>query len=158
MNEHWRLSLLCLLAMMAVLGSGCATGPDRSAGTSADPREAEISRVLRRQAEAWNRGDLGAFMADYHPDVVFLSGGTVTRGRDDTLARYRQRYATKEDMGMLAFSKLEFTLLSRNVMLVIGEWSLDRAPEPIGGNFSLVFARSLGPWKIIHDHTSRGDG
>ena len=66
----------------------------------------------------------------------------------DTLTTARER------MGKLVFARLEVTALSNEAALVLGRWHLEREPEPIGGNFSLVFRRIDDRWLIVHDHTS----
>ena len=111
--------------------------------------------MLEQQAQAWNAGDIDAFMAPYwhSPDLTFSSGGKVTRGWQATLDRYHQRYPTREAMGRLTFSDIEVTQPGPNVALVLGRWRLERA-EPIGGGFSLVLRKDGGHWVIIHDHTS----
>jgi beta-aspartyl-peptidase (threonine type) len=42
----------------------------------------DVRAVWTTQVEAWNRGDLDAFMAGYwkSSDLVFFSNGTETRG------------------------------------------------------------------------------
>ena len=116
----------------------------------------EIASLLDRQAAAWNAGDIESFMRPYwqSPELTFSSGGAVTRGWGSTLANYRKRYPTREAMGTLAFSDLEFQSLGGDAMLVLGRWRLMR-DDPIGGAFSLVWRRIDGSWVIVHDHTSR---
>ncbi|MFO0013159.1 MAG: YybH family protein [Planctomycetota bacterium] len=111
--------------------------------------------ILNRQAEAWNRGDIEAFMGAYwkSPELTFSSGGETTRGWDDTLARYRKRYPDTAAMGKLAFSALETQMLGRDAALTLGRWELKRQ-EPARGNFSLVWRKVDGTWRIIHDHSS----
>jgi beta-aspartyl-peptidase (threonine type) len=117
-----------------------------------------IKMMLDHQATAWNRGDIDAFMSAYwrSPDLTFASGGDVTRGFDETLQRYRNKYPTPEAMGRLTFSDLEIQMLGRDRAMVLGRWHLDRK-EPVGGLFTLVMRRERGRWIIMHDHTSRAD-
>ncbi len=64
--------------------------------------------VLAQQEQAWNRGDLEGYMQGYwkSPDLMFYSGGTVTRGWEATLERYRRRYkAEGKEMGRLDFTE-----------------------------------------------------
>ena len=109
------------------------------------------------QVDAWNRGDVDAFMEHYwkSDDLTFSSGGQTTRGWQATLDGYRKRYPTREKMGRLTLDGLEITPLGDAAALVLGEWKLDRASEPIGGNFTLVLRKIDGRWVIVHDHTSR---
>lgn len=117
---------------------------------------ATIRILLNRQAQAWNRGDVEAFMEAYDrsPDLTFSSGGRVTRGWQSTLDNYRRRYPTRKTMGRLTFSDLEITELGREAAMVLGRWHLDR-DESVGGAFTLILRRKAGRWVIIHDHTSR---
>jgi beta-aspartyl-peptidase (threonine type) len=117
----------------------------------------EIKAVFRAQVDAWNRGDVDAFMEHYwkSDELTFSSRGRTTRGWQATLDGYRKRYPTREKMGRLTLDGLEITPLEGVAALVLGEWKLDRASEPIGGNFTLVLRKIDGRWVIVHDHTSR---
>jgi beta-aspartyl-peptidase (threonine type) len=126
---------------------------------SADDPSADIKAVLTNQAEAWNRGDIDAFMQHYwkSDELTFSSGGQTTRGWKSTKENYQRRYPTRERMGQLTFSQLEITPLGDSAALVLGRWRLAREESPVGGNFSLVLRMIDGKWVIIHDHTSRAD-
>jgi beta-aspartyl-peptidase (threonine type) len=89
--------------------------------------------------------------------LTFSSGGNVTRAWDKTLDRYRQRYGDKESMGSLTFSELEVTELGGEAALMLGRWQLLVRGEKMGGNFTLVWRKIEGEWKIIHDHTSSSE-
>lgn len=53
------------------------------------PPATDISTLAQRQLDAYNAGDLDAFVACYHPDVVVWEDGEVSvRGR----AAFRERY------------------------------------------------------------------
>ena len=116
----------------------------------------EIEAVLGHQRDAWNRGDLVAFMDAYvHDDtLIFTSAGKVRRGWAQTLERYRARYGDAGAMGKLTFWDLETTVLADGVALVLGRWRLHDTPEAGEGVFSLVFVRVDHDWQILHDHTS----
>jgi len=133
---------------------GDATPPARE---QADAIRTAVEQVLRTQQQAWNRGDVDAFVDHYwhSPDVTFSASGATTRGWEATANRYRERYLTRERMGQLAFDQLEVTPLSADAALVLGQWRLDRDNEPVSGNFTLVLRRLDGRWVIVHDHTSR---
>jgi L-asparaginase / beta-aspartyl-peptidase len=125
----------------------------------AEDAAGEIRAVLTQQAEAWNRGDIDAFMEHYwkSDELTFSSGGQTTRGWKSTKENYQRRYPTREKMGRLTFSQLEITPLGNEAALVLGQWRLERE-EPVAGNFSVVFRKIDGRWVIIHDHTSREEG
>lgn len=116
----------------------------------------DIPEVLLLQVDAWNRGDLDGFMAGYvnSPDLTFRSGGTVTRGYDETLARYRKRYqAPGAEMGRLQFSELHIAPFRRTAY-VTGRWTLDRTADTPTGLFTLRMELTADGWKIVDDHTS----
>jgi beta-aspartyl-peptidase (threonine type) len=141
----------------ATIVSNTPTDEKKIAPSEDDAVRAAVESVLRIQEEAWNRGDLDAFVEHYwkSDDLTFSSGGKTTRGWKDTLNRYRKRYPTPEKMGRVKFGGLEITQLSDSAALVLGQWSVERESEPLSGNFSLVFRKLDGRWVIIHDHTSR---
>lgn len=124
----------------------------------ADP-EADVRAVLDKQVQAWNRGDIEAFMTTYldSPQLTFTGKDSVTRGYRPVLERYRQRYASREAMGTLRFSELEVRMLGPDAALVLGKFELTRTAAGGGdasGRFSLVLRKTAAGWRIIHDHTS----
>jgi uncharacterized protein (TIGR02246 family) len=119
--------------------------------------KSEIAAVLASQVEAWNRGDIPTFVNSYADNCIFVGKQHVLTGRAQLLARYQKSYPTPEAMGKLTFTNLVVTLLDAQVATVTADWHLDRATAgggPVGGNFSLVFHRQKGVWKIALDHTS----
>ena len=119
--------------------------------------EARILGVLKVQANAWNRGDVTAFMDHYwrSPELTFSSDGHTLHGWDATLERFRRRYPDRAAMGSLRFGDLQITRLAPDAALVLGRWHLAREAGDVGGSFSLVLQRIAGRWLIRHDHTSR---
>ncbi|MGA0059601.1 MAG: DUF4440 domain-containing protein, partial [Planctomycetota bacterium] len=55
-------------------------------------RDVDVQGMLDVQASAWNRGDLVAFMEPYWDSdaLTFVGSSGVTRGYDETLARYQK--------------------------------------------------------------------
>ena len=117
---------------------------------------AEIQSVFTAQQDAWNRGDIDAFMNGYaqSASTVFVSGDEVTRGWDTVRERYRRKYSDRTKMGTLTFSEIEVTPLSADSAVVLGRWKLQRANDQPHGRFTLVFKRLPEGWRIILDHTS----
>jgi beta-aspartyl-peptidase (threonine type) len=138
-------------ALLIVLTAARFAAPDAAAET-----RAAIQAVLTQQADAWNKGDIAAFMEHYwkSDELTFSSGGQTTRGWQATKDNYLKRYPTREQMGQLTFSQLEITPLEPAAALVLGRWQLARE-SPVGGNFTLVLRKLDGRWLIVHDHTSR---
>ena len=116
----------------------------------------EIRRVMDAQVAAWNAGDIDAFMRGYwnSPELVFVSGDSVTKGWQPTIERYKKRYDSRAKMGTLTFSDLEIEVLSKDAAKVLGSWSLAREADNPKGKFTLIFRRFKDGWRIVHDHTS----
>jgi ketosteroid isomerase-like protein len=116
----------------------------------------EIRAALKMQQDAWNRGDIDAFMQGYwrSEQTVFVSGDEVTRGWQKVLDRYKKKYSDRAKMGTLTFSNLEITPLRNDSAVVLGSWKLNRANDQPHGRFTLIFRRFPEGWRIVHDHTS----
>jgi len=138
-----------LPAIVALLAVACAT----------TPAPGELTAVLRAQQEAWNDGDLDAFVERGYwrsEGLTFFSGGTVTRGYASLVERYHRRYQSDgAAMGKLTFSDLEPLPLSPESAALRGRWRLEFADsQPVGGLFTLLLRKIDGRWLVVHDHTS----
>jgi beta-aspartyl-peptidase (threonine type) len=145
---------LASLAAVGVLAFGYGR---RAQGPAKEEREvAAVRAVLEAQQAAWNRGDIESFMDGYAREeaITFLSGGTLTRGWQTVFDRYKSRYDSPAKMGKLTFSELEFKPLSEFYMMATGRWQLAREADAPRGRFTLIFRRTTGGWRIVHDHTS----
>jgi beta-aspartyl-peptidase (threonine type) len=143
-------------AAQAILKSAQAKAATLQEGAAPADVQGEILAVLDAQRALWNAGDIAGFMEHYwkSDELTFSSGGTTTRGWQATLDRYKSKYPTAEKMGALEFSELEVFPQATTSALVLGKWRLAREPDPVGGNFSIVFRKIEGRWLIVHDHTS----
>lgn len=141
-------TLITCNILLAVLVSAAPEQPSNSV--------AEIQSVLTAQQDAWNRGDIDAFMNGYarSTSTVFVSGDEVTRGWETVRDRYREKYSDHAKMGTLTFSDVEVTMLSPEAAAVLGRWKLKRANDEPHGRFTLIFKRFPEGWRIIHDQTS----
>jgi len=144
-------TVLRYFLVAAILGS-----TSLSAQSSRPDITLEISAVLKMQQDAWNRGDIDAFMNGYSrsDETLFVSGDDVTRGWQKVLDRYKKKYSDRAKMGTLMFSNLEITPLSNDSAVALGSWKLNRANDQPHGRFTLIFRRFPEGWRIVHDHTS----
>src|SRR5262245_1901198 len=147
--------LVFLVCGYLYLAAQSVTGIGKTQTAASDPSN-EIRAVLTAQQQAWNRGDIAAFLEGYwnSPELTFAGSDGIVRGYDGVLERYRKGYPDQAHMGELEFSQLEFHALGADSALVLGHWHLKRAAGDAGGVFSLVFHRFPVGWRIIHDHTS----
>lgn len=145
-----KVAVFSMFLVMGAAGVGYA-------GDAEPGMEAEIIDLLDNQVRDWNRGELEGFMAGYweSDDLVFTSGGRVTRGWATTLGQYRETYGGgKESMGTLSFEEVEVFSLGPEAAWVLGRWQLEREGKSSGGVFTLVLRNISGRWRIVHDHTS----
>lgn len=121
--------------------------------------EKEITRILAKQKISWNKGDLESFMSYYwkSDSFTFQSGGNRLQGWESLRKRYEKNYAG-ENMGKLNFTELDIKVLSKSVVLVLGRWEVQIKDSLKGGLFTLIIQHKPEGWRIIHDHTSSGDG
>ena len=153
MNRRYR-SISTSASLAAILFFFVALNLSAQQGGPQD--QGEIRKILDAQQNAWNQGNVDAFLEGYwhSPDLTFSGSGGIARGWDGVLARYKKNYPDRATMGQLDFSSLEFRFLGKDAALVLGHWHLARAQGDIGGVFSLVWQRFPEGWRIIHDHTS----
>lgn len=122
----------------------------------AETADAEIRAVLQAQQEAWNHGDIDAFMNGYarSASTVFVSEDSVRRGWETVCDRYKQKYSNRAEIGKLSFSDLEISVLCPDAAVVLGHWELQRGNDHPQGRFTLILKRLPEGWRIVHDHTS----
>ncbi|MDP2340449.1 MAG: nuclear transport factor 2 family protein [Deltaproteobacteria bacterium] len=136
-----------VVAAAAVTLSGSAAGGPAVVG----PLE-EVKARLDAQRDAWNRGDLEAFCADYSDDCVFLSPSGVSRGRAEVLARYVKKYGgAKETMGTLSFEFVDDEASPEIVSLAM-RWKLVFTGKPEASGLTLIVWHKIkGQWKLAQD-------
>jgi ketosteroid isomerase-like protein len=148
------LAIFVACGYLYLMAQATPAAPKTQAATG-DPSN-EIRAVLTAQQQAWNRGDIPAFLEGYwnSPELTFAGSDGFVRGYGGLLQRYRKSYPDKAHMGELEFSQLEIRALGSDSALVLGRWHLKRTVGDAGGVFSLIFHKFPVGWRIIHDHTS----
>ena len=118
--------------------------------------EKEILGILDRQTQAWNRGDLEAFMKGYweNDSLMYIGKGGVTYGYASTLNSYKKNYGDTARMGKLKFDILHVKSMGPDHYFVVGKWFLTRSAGNVGGHYTLIFKKIKGEWVIISDHSS----
>jgi len=121
--------------------------------------EAAILLVLHAQRDAWNAGDIDAFMARGYwesDELLFISGESEHKGYDAVLKRYRERYTEGgAEMGQLSFTDLLVTEVDGAEATATGRWDLDfERAEDIGGHFTLGLRLLPEGWRIVRDETT----
>jgi hypothetical protein len=141
---------IALLAISAVLSNlGC----NRVQNNVVD--KAPIDSLMHLQQEAWNRGDIDGFMQWYwkSDSLCFISPNGITRGWNQTLARYKKSYPDQSTMGNLLFKNESTNWLSDSAAFTVGKWTLFRTRDTLSGHYSLLWKQLHGNWVIVVDHT-----
>lgn len=160
-----------LLAMVLTLAAITTTAqtttpvtPEATASSAQNTKNAAVDAeqairtVLDQQVAAWNHGDLKGYMSGYwnSPELTFFSGGTITKGWEPTLKRYRQRYQSGgREMGKLDFTYTTIDVLGPEAAVARGRWhlSMKNGQQP-KGLFTVIFRKFPEGWRIVHDHSS----
>lgn len=117
---------------------------------------AAIYSIMDQQVECWNKGDLDCFMEGYWPSdsLMFIGGSGVVYGYDNTLQRYQRTYPDRAAMGQLTFNIVTLDRLASDAYYMVGQWTLARKDDELGGHFTLLFRKIDGRWVIVKDHSS----
>ena len=118
----------------------------------------QVRQVIAQQQDAWNRGDLEAFMSGYwnSPELTFFSGAHVSKGWQAALDRYKKSYQSPgHEMGKLEFANLRIEMLGSDAAFVRGEFHLTMSDgKTPHGLFTLIFKKFPEGWKIVHDQSA----
>ena len=151
-SSPWVRPLVWIAAVAAMCLPLLASSEDTTGGYDRE----QIRQLVVEQQDAWNRGDLNAFVSGYDEsdEIVLASGSQVTRGRQLAIDGYRERYGNPEEMGLLRSSIHQIDLLGQDHAKVVGDWQLTRQDDVTRGLFTLVLTRRPDGWRVIHDHNS----
>lgn len=142
----------------AALALACAQ-PAQRPEPNIDPGRlsGSLHQQFLRSAQAWNRGDLDAFMSDYAPDSLptIVDNGHVQRGFDFIRRRYAPSFAPGARRDSLRFEEFNVRPLSDGFALVTARYVLyANGRTSSSGPFTLLMQQRPEGWKILHDHTS----
>lgn len=114
---------------------------------------AAIKSIIKLQEKAWSENDIEGFMDGYwnSDELVFFSGGNLTKGWQTTLANYIKKYPTQKETGILNFEIANITQINADAYWVMGSYFLSRDAGDANGTFMIVFKRINGEWRIVGD-------
>src|SRR6478672_8201981 len=77
-----------------------------------------VKALMTAQESSWNNGDLDAFMNSYwkSDSLKFIGSKGITYGWQHTLDNYKRSYPSKKEMGVLKFTIIEATELSKEAV------------------------------------------
>lgn len=120
----------------------------------ATPTEGELDTVLSAQVEAWNKGDLTAYLSFYKDardtQAMFTS---PIRGLAGIRNAYLLNFPNAEAMGTIDESEIAVRPLGEKFALVTGVYHLARNKKAGGtadGLFTDIFEKTPRGWKIVY--------
>ena len=118
--------------------------------------ESAIRKVFEEGCAAWNRGDLDGYLASYWDSekTLWISGGSLTRGKAAIASAYRRRFSMGQQMGKLSVAELEIDVLTPDDAIAFGRWLLDLEGTLSQGFFTVQLRKIEGTWLFVCDHAS----
>jgi uncharacterized protein (TIGR02246 family) len=143
--------LLCALVSSAFSAQSAAPQP-----SSWKANEQQIRAATAASADAWNRGDLKGHLALYAEDVTFMTRSGPRPGVAPIEESFSKKYFQDgKPKQHLSFEDVAVRPLGRDAALETGRYVLTGGGEPDQtGWFTLVWLRTAGGWKVVHDHSS----
>jgi uncharacterized protein (TIGR02246 family) len=124
--------------------------------TESKKNEFAIRKVFEAGCAAWNRGDLDGYLASYWDSnkTIWVSSGSLRRGRKAIVAAYKARFSTPQQMGKLALAELEIDVLTTTDAIAFGRWILVVDNKKAKGFFTVQLRKIEGTWFFVSDHSS----
>ncbi len=118
--------------------------------------ELAIKQMLKQQENAWNSGNLNAFMNGYwqSDSLLFIGKSGPKYGYNTTLENYKKGYPDTSYMGKFTSTIISMQKLSVEYYFVVGKWHLKRTVGDISGHYTLLLRKINGKWVIVADHSS----
>lgn len=143
---------------LAALSVGC-TQPAPRPEPNIDPGRltGSLETQFLRAAQAWNRGDLDAFMSDYAPGSLptYVTGGHVVQGFDQIRSHYAPAFEPGARRDSLRFEEFKIRPIADRFALVTARYILySNGRTSASGPFTVLLEQRPEGWKILHDHSS----
>ena len=154
MKTILRFALALAAVALCIVATGCGSASQQVTDDAkvAPFDENVVLGVLQEGAAAWSRGDLDTFVSVYSDDCLFITPSGLTRGRQEVLDRYRERYPDRQAMGTLQLEVLETRPAAPDGVAVAARWVLSYPDRPASSGHTLViFRRLAGVWQIVQD-------
>jgi len=125
---------------------------------TATPQQLAVVKIILQQQNAWNKGDLDAYLSHYKdaPDTQAVLANLV-RGVDSIRSAYKQNFPNKDSMGTIEDTDIEVKPLGDNYALATGKYHLNRSKKSGGaveGTFMELFEKTQAGWQIIFSQST----
>lgn len=162
LNDNMFLNTSKLYLIVSTLLSVLMTAQGMTFSSSRDV-SSEIKECFDKWTYAWNEGNIEGYLDGYvdSPIARYVSGKTVTRGKDNIARMFKERGAR----GNLSLISFESCCVSEHDAICFGQYRLiqyttvadnneDSLEETQEGCFTVHVRRVQHSWKIISDHSS----
>ena len=151
----------CTLALLGLLALCPEPGVAQKKADqlyTASREQLDVTKVLLAQENAWNKGDLDAYISYYKDssDTEAILNGSV-RGFPAIRSSYHASFPTRESMGGLEQSLVEVHELGPDFAYVRGHYRLARTRKNGGdaeGSFTYILEKTEAGWKLIFSETT----
>jgi len=125
---------------------------------TATRQQLDVVKVILAQQNAWNNGDLDAYLSHYKnaPDTQAVLANLV-RGIDAIRGAYKQNFPNKDSMGTIEDTDIDVRALGDNYALATGKYHLNRPKKSGGaieGSFMELFEKTPNGWQIIFSQST----
>jgi len=152
MNTFLRSALALVVLSLAAAGCGTASQQVVDEAAVGPFDENVVLGILQEGAAAWTRGDIETFVSVYADDCLFVTPSGLTRGRQQVLDRYRERYPDRQAMGTLDLEVIDTRPAPPGGLAVAARWVLSYPDRPASSGHTLVIFRRIdGVWQIVQD-------
>jgi uncharacterized protein (TIGR02246 family) len=144
------LVLTTLLASCASIQSGARV----SSASDADFAR-EITAVSQACAEAWNRGDLHAYLAPYSHDVVVVYKSGPEKGRTLLEARLRkaQRWDGQRPRNLARIGYSEASRIGDDHALQTAQVIIQESTGEVQLWITSILMKNAGSWVVVHEQS-----
>jgi uncharacterized protein (TIGR02246 family) len=120
---------------------------------TATHEQLDVTKVVLAQQEAWNKGDLDAYVSHYKDgaDTEAVLNGPVL-GLTNIRSAYHINFPNRESMGTIEDSEVTVRELGPSFALATGKYHLERSKKGGGeavGTFTQIFEKTAAGWQII---------
>jgi uncharacterized protein (TIGR02246 family) len=150
--------LISITFALAVCAAAAATAQNTDPLFTATREQLDVAKVVLEQQDAWNKGDLDAYLSHYKdaPDTQAVLA-TLVRGIDNIRSAFKANFPNKDSMGTIEDSEVEVRAMGDNFALATGKYHLTRSRKAggeISGTFTELFEKTPAGWKIIFSEST----
>ena len=148
-----RCSVALLGLMLTLMAGRVATAQANGQLYTATRQQLDVTKVVLAQENAWNKGDLEAYLSFYKQsdEVEAILNGPI-HGFPAIRKAFQTSFPSRSAMGLLEQSNVEVRELGPNFALALGHYKLNRARKDGGeaeGNFTEIFEKTEQGWRLV---------